>query len=69
MKTNFVVKEMSLIELKDRLLLERAELDKMRLAHTVSPIENPHRITEHKRNIARILTELHKRKTVEVKTK
>ncbi|MDR2556351.1 MAG: 50S ribosomal protein L29 [Bacteroidales bacterium] len=66
MKTNFVAKEMSLTELKDRLLLERAELDKMRLAHTVSPIDNPHRISEHKKNIARILTEL-RRRELEVK--
>jgi large subunit ribosomal protein L29 len=66
MKQSFVAKEMSLTELKDRLLLERAELDKMRLAHAVSPIENPHRMTEHKKNIARILTEL-RRRELEIK--
>ncbi|MDR1973349.1 MAG: 50S ribosomal protein L29 [Bacteroidales bacterium] len=66
MKTNFVAREMSLPELKDRLLLERAELDKMVLSHVVSPIENPHRIAERKKNIARILTEL-RRRELEVK--
>jgi large subunit ribosomal protein L29 len=66
MKTNFVAKEMSLNELKDRLLLERTELNKMVLAHAVSPIDNPHRITEHRKNVARILTELRKRE-LEVK--
>jgi large subunit ribosomal protein L29 len=66
MKTNFVAKEMSLTELKDRLLLEKAELDKMVLAHVVSPIDNPHRITERKKNVARILTEL-RRRELEVK--
>ncbi|MDR0618584.1 MAG: 50S ribosomal protein L29 [Bacteroidales bacterium] len=66
MKTNFVAKEMSLTELKDKLLVERVEFDKMRLAHAVSPIENPRKITEHKKNIARILTEL-RRRELEVK--
>ena len=66
MKTNFVAKEMSLTELKDKLLVEMVEFYKMRLAHAVSPIENPRKITEHKKNIARILTEL-RRRELEVK--
>ena len=58
MKSEFVVKELSTAELKDRLDTERAELHKMKLNHAISPVENPNLIKNHKKNIARILTEL-----------
>ena len=61
MKSEFVVKELSTAELKDRLDTERAELNKMKLNHAISPIENPNLIKAHKKNIARILTELRRR--------
>ena len=61
MKSEFVVKELSTAELKDRLDTERAELQKMKLNHAISPVENPILIKNHKKNIARILTELRRR--------
>ncbi len=61
MKTDFVVRELTTEELKDRLDTERAELHKMRLNHAISPVENPNLIRKHKKNIARILTELRRR--------
>lgn len=61
MKSEFVVKELSTAELNDRLDMERAELQKLRLNHAISPIDNPNLIKNHKKNIARILTELRRR--------
>lgn len=61
MKSEFVVKELSTAELNDRLDMERAELHKMKLNHAISPIENTSLIKNHKKNIARILTELRRR--------
>lgn len=63
MKSDFVVKELSVAELKDRLETERAELNKMKMNHVISPIENPNLISARKRNIARILTELTRRES------
>ena len=61
MKSEFVVKELSTAELQERLDAERVELNKMKMNHHISPLENPHLITAHKKNIARILTELRRR--------
>ncbi len=61
MKSEFVVKELSTAELKDRLDTERAALHKMKFNHAISPVENPNLIKSHKKNIARILTELRRR--------
>lgn len=61
MKTEFVVKELSTAELKDRVDVEQVELNRMKLNHAISPVENPNLIKKHKRNIARILTELRRR--------
>lgn len=61
MKTEFVVKELSTPELKDRLDVEQVELNRLKLNHAISPVENPNLIKKHKRTIARILTELRRR--------
>lgn len=57
------IKQMSDIELRDRLTEEKGHLSKLKLNHTVSPIENPLKIRTTRRNIARIQTELHNRAT------
>lgn len=49
-------------ELKDRLAEEKAQLTKLELNHSVSPIENPLKIRTTRRTIARILTEMGSRK-------
>ena len=41
---------------------EKANLTKMKFAHTVSAIENPTRITKVRKDVARLNTELTKRK-------
>jgi len=56
-----VVKEMTTQELKDALADERASLSKMRMAHTISPIENPMNLKYSRKSVARMLTELRRR--------
>lgn len=56
-----VIQEMTTEELRERLEEEKKQLVKIKLAHTVSPIENPHKLTEYRKTIARMLTELRKR--------
>ncbi len=60
-----VVKEMSTVELRERLVEERKHLNRLKLNHAVSPLENPHKISDNKKVIARILTELRKREIAE----
>jgi large subunit ribosomal protein L29 len=48
-------------ELAERMDEEKAILTKLKLNHKVSPLDNPHRITNTKRNIARLQTELRRR--------
>ena len=61
MKNQLVLKELSTAEVKERLETEKAMYQKMLLSHAVSPIENPNKIKESRKNIARCLTELRKR--------
>ena len=56
-----VVAELSTPELKERLIEEKLQLSKLVLNHAISPIENPNKITEQRKTIARIKTELRKR--------
>lgn len=60
-----VISEMSTAELKERLEEERKHLVRLKLNHAVSPLENPHKISDNKKTIARILTELRRREIVE----
>ena len=56
-----VILEMTNEELKERLEEERKQLVKMKLAHAVSPLDNPHKLKEYKATVARLLTELKRR--------
>jgi large subunit ribosomal protein L29 len=64
MKNN-VIRELSTEELIERLEEEKKHLTKMKLNNTVSTIENPNKIREYKKTIARMLTELRKREIEE----
>ncbi len=64
-----VIKELSTADLIDRLEEEKKHLIRLRINHAVSPLENPHQITENKKTIARLKTELHRRKTEESNNK
>lgn len=56
------IREYSEQELLERLEAERDHLHKLRMAHAISPIENPMQLRESKRTIARILTVLTQRR-------
>ncbi len=53
--------DITLEEVKEKLDMERESYFKMKLNHVVSPIENPQVLSETRKNIARLLTELKKR--------
>jgi large subunit ribosomal protein L29 len=55
------VRELSDKELNERLDAERIALNQMVLNHSVSPLDNPTKIKEKRRDIARFLTELRQR--------
>ena len=61
MKTQ-VLTDMPLNELNDLLVTEKEKLVKMKMSHAVSPMENPMQIKFVKKTVARILTELSRRK-------
>lgn len=65
MKNQLVLKDLSTAEIKERLDAEKAMYQKMLLTHAVSPIENPNKIKESRKNIARFLTELRSREIAE----
>ncbi len=62
-----VVRELGMADLIDRLEEEKKHLTRLRLNHAVSPMDNPHQITENKKTIARLKTELRKRQIEEEK--
>ncbi|MDU1905234.1 MAG: 50S ribosomal protein L29 [Dysgonomonas sp.] len=55
------VREMSDQDLKERLDADRMALDQLVLNHSVTPLDNPAKIKEKRRDIARILTVLRQR--------
>ncbi|MFD3001238.1 50S ribosomal protein L29 [Pontibacter toksunensis] len=54
---NSEIKALSSEELNERLNTERANMQNLRFAHAISPLENPMKIRESKRTIARLNTE------------
>ncbi len=62
-----VIRETSTGELQERLDEERKQLRKLKMNHAVSPLENPLKIRDYRRTVARILTELRKRELEENK--
>jgi large subunit ribosomal protein L29 len=55
------IKELTAKELLEKLDNERELLVRMKLNHTVSPLDNPNKIRESKKIVARLKTEIHKR--------
>ncbi len=54
-------------EIIERIDAEKHNLTKLRMNHAVSPLENPQRLKEVRRVIARLKTELRKRELIENK--
>lgn len=57
MKTS-EIKELTTAEIQERLISEREQLTRMKLNHSISPLENPLQIREARKTIARLMTEL-----------
>ncbi len=60
---NKEIKEIPTGELVSRYKEEKARLQKLKLNHAVSKLEEPHQIKESRKNIARFLTEINSRRT------
>jgi len=60
---NSELKSLTLEELKQKLDAEKESLTKLKFAHAISPIENPMKIKETKKLIARIKTILKQKET------
>lgn len=56
-----VITQLSNADLMERLEEEKKQLTRMRLNHSVSPLENPHQLQEFRQTIARLRTEIRKR--------
>ncbi|MEQ9290506.1 MAG: 50S ribosomal protein L29 [Cyclobacteriaceae bacterium] len=55
---NSEIKGLSLDELKGRLEAEKENLGKLKFAHSITPIENPTRLKEARKLVARLNTEI-----------
>ena len=55
---NSDIKALSAAELKDKINAEKEALRKMQFAHQVTAIENPMKLRESRRLVARLATEL-----------
>lgn len=58
---NSEIKALSLEEVKERLALEKNNNQNLRFAHSISPLENPLKLKESRKLIARLQTELRSR--------
>lgn len=59
------IKGLSISEIEEKLAAARLELEKMKLAHAISPLENPMKIRKTRKDIARMLTILTEKKNTE----
>ncbi|MBL0329925.1 MAG: 50S ribosomal protein L29 [Bacteroidetes bacterium] len=61
------IKQLSTTDLNDRIKEQKVSLSKLKLNHSVSPIENPASITANRKTVARLQTELRSRQIAEAK--
>ncbi len=59
------IKELSNQELLERIDNEKTSLVRMKLNHAISPLDNPNVIKTSRKVIARLMTELRKRESIE----
>ena len=62
------IKDLTTQELQDKLVEEKSNLAKLRLTHTVSQLENPLKLRDARKDVARVSTEL-RRRIIEGETK
>jgi large subunit ribosomal protein L29 len=63
------IKELTIQELLERLESEETLMVRMKMNHAVSPLDNPNKIVETRRNIARLKTEVRTRQIQEQSAK
>ena len=61
MMKNSEIKELTTKELIEKLEDEKSLLVRMRLNHAISPLDNPNKLGESKKLVARLNTEIRKR--------
>ncbi len=64
---NSEIRELIVREIEEKLDVERGELHRLHMNHSVSPLENPIKLRERRKTIARLLTEQTKRSNQEKK--
>ena len=50
------IREMSVADIRERIELEKANLDTMKINHTISPLEDTSKIAKARKDIARMMT-------------
>ncbi len=55
------LKELSTQDLRDRLAQMEKDYLQLKINHSISPLDNPSKITKDRKNIARVKTELRQR--------
>ena len=50
------VREMSIADIRERIEIEKANLDRMKINHTISPLEDTSKIAKARKDIARMMT-------------
>ena len=55
------IRELSVADLQERIEAEKVNLNKVKVNHAVSQIENPQSIKHARRDIARLMTVLHEK--------
>lgn len=50
------VREMSVADIKDRIEVEKANLETMKMNHAISPLEDTSKIAKSRKDIARMIT-------------
>ncbi len=58
---NNEIRELTTKEIKDIIQERKYDLSKLKLAHAVSPLDNPGKLRNTKKTVARLKTELRKR--------
>ena len=66
MKNSEII-QMTTAELKEKVANEKTALNKLKMNHTINPVENPMQIRAARKTIARMMTELRKRELTEKK--
>jgi large subunit ribosomal protein L29 len=61
------IKQLSTADLSDKIKEQKNSLAKLKLNHSVSPIESPATITDSRKTVARLQTELRARQIAEAK--